>query len=179
MARRATAGSGDWGQGWLVTSFLLLFFVAGGFALGLVVGFVAEEPTLVADHIVGRTTPIDWGPEVGVADASSSPEDAARLTSLASVGAGPSAELLRQRREARRFSIQVGAFSEAGLAATLAERLRQTGYPVEILQPADDDRWRVRGGPLADRGEAEELALRLKLDDRLPTWIVDEPRNSE
>ena len=179
MARRKTAGTGEWGHGWVVTIFLLLFFVSGGFAVGLAVGFVAEEPTLVAGHIVGRTTSIDWGPEPGPAGESPASEDQARSSSLASVGAGPSAELLRLRREAPRFSIQVGAFGEAGLAASLAERLRQTGYPVQILEPLEDDRWRVRVGPLADRPEAEGLARRLKLEDRLPTWIVDESGNLE
>lgn len=179
MARRKTSGGGDWGHGWLVTAFLLLFFVAGGFAVGLVVGFVAEEPTLVAGHIVGRTTAIDWGREAGPAGGSEAQGGQARLGSPAPVGAGPSAELLRLRREAPSFAIQVGAFGEAGLAASLAERLRQAGYPVQILEPLDDDRWRVRVGPLGDRVEAEQLARRLKREDRLPTWIVGEPGNPE
>ena len=179
MARRKAAGGGDWSHGWWVTGFLLLFFVVGGFAVGLVVGFVVEEPTLVAGHIVGRTTAIDWGPEAGPAGGSSARADEARFSALAPVGAGPSAELLRLRREAPSFSIQVGAFGEAGLAASLAERLRRMGYPVQILEPLDDDRWRVRVGPLAERAEAERLARRLKREDGLPTWIVGEPGNPE
>jgi cell division septation protein DedD len=46
---------------------------------------------------------------------------------------------------------------------------------VQILEPDEDDRWRVRVGPIAGRQEAEELALRLKRQDRLPTWVLPEP----
>jgi hypothetical protein len=142
-----------------------------GFGLGLVVGFVLEEPTLVASHIVGRTTAVEWGPE----DALEGTAGFAEGDSLASVGAGPSRASRFTREEPFEFSIQVGAFGDATRAASLAEHLTSTGYPVQILEPDEDDRWRVRVGPIAGRQEAEELALRLKRQDRLPTWVLPEP----
>ena len=39
---------------------------------------------------------------------------------------------------------------------------------------SDGARWRVRVGPVADRAEAERLSARLKRDEKLPTWVLDE-----
>ena len=166
MAQRAKGKKRFWGLNGIVTSFVLMLLVVGGFAVGLVVGFVMEEPTLVAGHIVGQTTAIDWGPE----------GQGARSASLAPVGAGPSASARRIPPGGFNFSIQVGAFGDPELAASLADHLRSTGYPVQILEPLDDDRWRVRVGPLEERSRAESLAYRLKRENRLPTWILREPK---
>lgn len=174
MARRTSQGRRGWGYGWLATGFALVFMIVGGFGLGLVAGIVLEEPTLVAGHVAGRTTTIDWGVEaiapgeVFVAGIGRDP------SGPAPVGAGPPPSVLRAPRGPKNFAIQVGAFEDPERAASLAERLRNTGYPVEILEPLEDDRWRVRVGPLTERAEAEELALRLKVENRLPTWIRQE-----
>ncbi len=171
MAARSAARKRGWGLGGLVTLLALLLMVLGGFGLGLVVGFVLEEPTLVAGHIVGRTTAIDWGPE----DARASTSGAGAAGGLAPVGAGPSPAFLRAQEDAMRFSIQVGAFGDSVRASDLADHLGSAGYPVRILEPDQDDRWRVRVGPIDGRDEAEALALRLKREDRLPTWVLSEP----
>ena len=73
---------------------------------------------------------------------------------------------------ARRWSIQVGAFSEEAPASRLAEGLR-TRYPVAIL-PArkGGGRWRVRIQPIEDEDSARAMADRLKRDERLPTWVT-------
>ncbi len=73
---------------------------------------------------------------------------------------------------ARRWSIQVGAFSEEVSANRLAEDLRAR-YPVAIL-PAGKEvgRWRVRIQPIEDEGRAREMAGQLKRDERLPTWVT-------
>jgi len=173
MAARSSARKRGWGLGWLATLLALLLMVFGGFGVGLVVGFVLEEPTLVAGHIVGRTTEIDWGPE----NARASTPGAGEAGALAPVGAGPSPAFLRAQEEALRFSIQVGAFGNPARASDLAEQLGSAGYPVQILEPDDDDRWRVRVGPIDSRNEADTLALRLKREDRLPTWVLSEPRD--
>jgi len=79
---------------------------------------------------------------------------------------------LAQTQGARRWSIQVGAFSEEVSANRLAEDLRAR-YPVAIL-PAGKEfgRWRVRIQPIEDEGRAREMAGQLKRDERLPTWVT-------
>lgn len=172
--QRVRARDSSWGMGWLVKSLGFLLLLFGGFGVGLVVGFVLEEPTLVAGHIAGRTAVIDWGPERAGELAIPGVGLGAETESLAPVGAGPPLASRRASSEPGFFSIQVGAFGDAKLATSLAERLRSTGYPAEVIEPRVDDRWRVRVGPLDERGTAEEMARRLKRENRLPTWILRE-----
>jgi DedD protein len=76
------------------------------------------------------------------------------------------------------FAVQVGAFAEPDAAERLAEGLRAKGFAVYVSpgagEGAGDGRWRVRVGPLATREEAERVAGRLKVDEKLPTWVLDE-----
>ncbi|MDG2335453.1 MAG: SPOR domain-containing protein [Myxococcota bacterium] len=166
MARQGAVAKQGRGIHGLVTSLVLLLMVVGGFAIGLAVGFVMEEPTLVAGHIAGQTTAIDWGPE----------SDNQPGVSLAPVGAGPPSVAAQRPEGDFDFSIQVGAFGDPALAASLADHLRSAGYPVQILEPLADERWRVRVGPLEEEERAEALARRLKQENRLPTWIIREPK---
>ncbi|MDE0885255.1 MAG: SPOR domain-containing protein [Myxococcota bacterium] len=166
MARQGTVAKRGRGIHGLVTSLVLLLMVVGGFAIGLAVGFVMEEPTLVAGHIAGQTTAIDWRPEVSIERAASRPP----------VGAGPPSLSAKTPEGDFDFSIQVGAFGDPELAASLADHLRSAGYPVQILEPLADERWRVRVGPLEEEERAEELARQLKQENRLPTWILREPK---
>ncbi len=78
------------------------------------------------------------------------------------------------------FSVQVGAFAEGRAAEQLAATLRGKGYPVYVSAGAGTGsaRWRVRVGPLASREAADRSASRLKAEERLPTWVVDESRPS-
>ena len=78
------------------------------------------------------------------------------------------------------FSVQVGAFAEGRAAEDLAATLRGKGYPVYVSAGAGagSARWRVRVGPLASREAADRTASRLKAEERLPTWVVDESRPS-
>ena len=170
MAERRGPGQRGRVLGWLISSLVLVFLMVGGFGVGLVVGFVVEEPTLVAGHIVGRTTAIDWGSKGTPASTVQGLALGNEIDSPPSVGAGPPVET-------RSFSIQVGAFGDPLLAASLAEELRSTGYSVEVLDPLEDDRWRVRVGPVSELDVAEKMALRLKRENRLPTWILDESGN--
>ena len=74
------------------------------------------------------------------------------------------------------FSVQVGAFADAAPAEQLARKLRAQGLPVYVAPAAGSDarKWRVRVGPLADRGDAERIAERLEKRDKLPTWVLAE-----
>jgi DedD protein len=75
------------------------------------------------------------------------------------------------------YAIQVGAFASAEAAQGLASRLRTAGYPVHVIAPERDDRWRVRVGPVASRDEADRTASRLKSEQALPTWVLREERS--
>ncbi len=61
-------------------------------------------------------------------------------------------------------------------AASLADSLRAKGYAVYVVAGtgAGASRWRVRVGPLASREEADGAAARLKREETLPTWVLDE-----
>ena len=74
------------------------------------------------------------------------------------------------------FSVQVGAFSESAPAHKIADDLKAKGYQVYITPSAGsrDGRWRVRVGPLSNREKAEVVARQLKVDERLPTWVLSE-----
>ena len=60
MSRAEERAKRQAGQGWLSTLVGVLVLVAGGFVIGLIVGVVSEEPELVAGHVAGRSTEIDW-----------------------------------------------------------------------------------------------------------------------
>ena len=74
------------------------------------------------------------------------------------------------------MAVQVGAFSESRAAEKLAADLRAKGYPVYLSPGAGsgDARWRVRVGPLASKEEAGRTAARLKVEEKLPTWVLSE-----
>ncbi len=220
------------GQGWLSTLFGVLVLVAGGFALGLVVGVISEEPELVVGHVAGRTTEIEWsavgkgidpgdealgtggtsadwplaeaetGRESGSPSAdpperelppvaapadpragSVAPDGNTRfaaagpaIVSAATEGSSGAVRLPIAADEdpSGSFAIQVGAFQESQAAQSVAGRLRASGYPVQVVPPEADDRWRVRVGPIKSRLEADETAQRLKVEQNLPTWVLRE-----
>ena len=156
-----------------------------GFFLGLLVGVAWEDPGLLLGHLFGRSELVAWGRGVddGVEDRA---REAARAAvsagpSPASVASGPSATRIRSDvispgAPAARFAVQVGAFSESSAAERLAESLRGKGFEVYVSPgaKAGEARWRVRVGPLPSRAEAERIAVRLKAEEKLPTWVLDE-----
>ena len=74
------------------------------------------------------------------------------------------------------FAVQVGAFSTEAAAHELVSKLRASGYDVYLTPAAasSDGRWRVRVGPVPQRARADELALRLEREQKLPTWVLSE-----
>src|SRR5262245_11302657 len=80
---------------------------------------------------------------------------------------------------AGRLAVQVGSFADAASAEKLAGQLRRKGFPA-FVSPSTGEaggRWRVRVGPIASREEADRTAARLKAEERLPTWVVEEGRS--
>ena len=74
------------------------------------------------------------------------------------------------------FSVQVGAFAESAPAHKIADDLKVKGYRVYITPSAGsrDGRWRVRVGPLSTRERAQDVAQQLKVEEKLPTWVLSE-----
>jgi len=75
--------------------------------------------------------------------------------------------------EAGSWAIQVGAFSDSRSASGLVARLQAKGYPVELIPASEaSTRWRVRVQPVESKTRAQDLAERLKREERLPTWLI-------
>jgi cell division septation protein DedD len=85
-------------------------------------------------------------------------------------------EVLSPGADSGRFAVQVGAFGESASAERLAARLRGKGFEVYVSPgvAAGQARWRVRVGPSPTRDVAERAAARLKAEEQLPTWVLDE-----
>ena len=179
------------GQGLLTTMLGIVVLVAVGFAVGLVVGVVSEEPDLVAGHVAGRSTEIDWTAPVLQETVALSPEmeaEEAEPATVFVVDAGDSEgateaspeklpDVAAARSSGEAFAIQVGAFGTEAAARAMEARLQGAGYGVRLLPPTTDSRWRVRVGPIGGKGEAEAIARRLKVEEGLPTWVIAEKRS--
>ena len=177
MAERSRKGRG---RPVLVRVVGLSMLAIPGFALGLLAGVAWHDPGLLMGHLLGRSEEVVWTeprPEEGVAPVG-------RPEALPDVAApSPPANATRLRPEVLspggsegRFAVQVGAFTESASAERLAARLRESGYGVYVSPgvQAGQPRWRVRVGPLPSRDEAERAAGRLKSEEKLPTWVLDE-----
>lgn len=181
------------GAGWLATLLGAALLLAAGFAVGVVVGAVREEPGMILRYVAGRSeglpaprpspdtrpaAPAPAAPEedpsapVPIPDAVAPPRPSAPLVASASQAERPPVAAA----PGTRFAVQVGAFSQWGEAEKLEARLRKKNLPAYV-QPstgASESRWRVRVGPLATRDEADRMATRLKAQENLPVWILEE-----
>ncbi len=192
--------------GWLATLVGLSLLAIPGFGLGLLGGVAWEDPGLLMSYLAGGTEEVGWGspaerpPDVAAPAPRPSPPAGASLGTGESRATRKPAEqsaagaqrAVGERSSSRRvtplvpaepqghFSVQVGAFAEGRAAEQLAATLRGKGYPVYVSAGAGagSARWRVRVGPLASREAADRTASRLKVEERLPTWVVDESRPS-
>jgi cell division septation protein DedD len=172
----------------------LALLAVPGFALGVLAGVAWEDPGLLLGHLLGRSVDVPWGAVAGTPSASEPPPVAAapaprpapepRLPAVAAPAPkpAPKPEATRLRPEvlspgaSARFAVQVGAFSESAAAEGLVERLRARGFAAYVSPSPKNSaaRWRVRVGPLSSRGEADRVAARLKAEEKLPTWVLDE-----
>jgi len=170
----------------------LLLLAVPGFALGLFAGVVWREPELVASHLLGGTREVaDARPADGRAREPGATGDVAAppppsgaapervAARVARPPAGPAPLAAAPPTAGAGLAIQVGAFAEPAPAEKLAGSLRRKGFPAFVSPSTGDagSRWRVRVGPLATREEADRTAARLKAEERLPTWVVEEGRS--
>ncbi len=181
----ATRRRGDGARSPLWTLGGLALLAIPGFFLGLFVGVAWEDPGLLLGHLFGRTELVAWsrGVDDGVESRAPEAPRAAVSEGPPPVSAAPRPSATRIRPDvispgapAARFAVQVGAFSESRAAERLAESLRGKGFDVYVSPgaKAGEARWRVRVGPLPSRTEADRIAVRLKAEEKLPTWVLDE-----
>ena len=171
----------------------LLLLAVPGFALGLFAGVAWREPDLVASHFMGGTRELALDapapgatPEAGASpagDVAAAPPSAgtepATAKPAAPVPTAAAATAARDAGGAERLAVQVGAFGDAASAESLVARLKRKGYSA-FVSPSTGEastRWRVRVGPMASRDAADRAAARLKAEERMPTWVVDDGRS--
>jgi cell division septation protein DedD len=174
------------GPGWFATLFGAALLLTAGFAVGVVVGAVREEPAMVLRYVTGKGAELP-APAAPVATSAPAPAAAAASPELAASRpaqplVAPAAPVVPEVPVAAAppsragFAVQVGAFAQSGEAEKLEAQLRRKGLPAYV-QPATgarDSRWRVRVGPLATRDEADRVATRLKTQEKLPVWVLEE-----
>jgi cell division septation protein DedD len=197
MAARKNGGQGESGSGWIATILGMMVLVVAGFLAGLVVGVISEQPELMVKHLAGNDEEVAWSPDaqavfsgpaaVGPAlDRSLAESETAARRGSSDPPAWAESELglphVSKEREPSPpapdvgLVVQVGAFSESDAAEKMSSSLRAKGYAAYVIPSAKsgDGRWRVRVGPATSRPKAEKLAHRLKVEERLPTWVVSE-----
>ena len=69
------------------------------------------------------------------------------------------------------FAVQVGAFANPDNARRLVGSLEDAGFPAGIVRMPQDELWRVRVGPLPERGAADDTERRLAALGH-PTFVV-------
>ena len=174
----------------------LSLLIGFGFAAGLTIGVLSEEPELLAGNLRGEGEAVVLAPTEGpIAESDAAagkvlseqvveqvaeereavmetrPEEVSRESPPA-VPARPPPPRADSNQD-RFWAIQVGAFADEASAARLADGLVAKGYPAELLAAGGESkRWRVRVQPLSDEEKAKEIAIRLKRVERLPTWVI-------
>ena len=85
------------------------------------------------------------------------------------------AEAVPAPPESDPYAVQVAALRVAEAAEAFAGRLIAKGFPAYVLEPSSEGPvavYRVRVGPFADHGEAEQVRLRLEQEMQLKPWIT-------
>lgn len=83
----------------------------------------------------------------------------------------------RTAPELASFAVQVGSFGSEDNAAGLRDRLQNKGYRAFVDSVEGDERtfYRVRVGPVIERGEAEALQAQLSDEESLKGLVVSHP----
>jgi cell division protein FtsN len=79
----------------------------------------------------------------------------------------------------RVYYVQVSSFREEERARDLAERLKERGYPAEVISKVIIDKgiWhRVRIGPFGNQKEANEKAVAVKKSEKVKPFVTAEKR---
>jgi cell division septation protein DedD len=160
------------GPGWIATIAGALLLIVAGFGVGLVAGAAYEEPELVVDHLSGKTTEVPL-PERAPERVREDVRDAGERDAAPRAERRAGTPAVSSAPPAGGFAVQVGAFATGAAADGLAAELRKLGHPAYVADEGGNGaRFKVRVGPIASRADADELADRLKRDQRLPTWVL-------
>lgn len=75
------------------------------------------------------------------------------------------------------YVVQVLATRDEGQARRVRDRLAAKGFPASMSEDTSGptSTWRVRLGRWRDRGPAEAMAARIKKDEGLEPWVLQEP----
>lgn len=167
---------------------LILFLVSVAalslllFAAGVLVGISISLPEGMSEEMIeAEPMPPDPGPPVedidlpvAVTPPETVPEEAPSIGTEA-VGAGAQVE----GADVLPFTLQVGAFGQAGNAEKFAETLREKGYDAYVYSAVDDRgrQWHcVRVGHYAARQEAVQAAAEFKAREN--TEAIARPSDS-
>jgi len=74
-----------------------------------------------------------------------------------------------------RYRVQIASTRDLASARSLADRLREKGYPTRIdtdSGPDGKDRYKVRIGNYAERAPAEKIAQKVRTEEKVEAWIV-------
>jgi len=80
-----------------------------------------------------------------------------------------------QKKSLRGYTVQAAAFRQRPAAINLIHRLEKKGYPAYLLavgMRGQETWYRVRLGPYTTRTQAEDVARRLKAEERLGSYIA-------
>ncbi len=186
MAAKRTRGSRGRSRP-LRSAAVIAGLTLGGFGLGALAGAFWEEPDLMAGFLAGETEAVSWRPQdpsTDVAARGANPREAASQPERVGSPAGKVPPESRSRVAVHGsdlsvgFAVQVGAFADSASAERLANSLRGKGFRVYVSGSREEgaSRWRVRVGPMETREAAERSAARLKAEETLPTWVLEEGR---
>ncbi len=184
MAARRTRASRSRSRP-LRSAVMIAAMTVGGFGLGALAGAFWEEPDLVAGFLAGETEAVSWRSEDSLADVAAGANARETATPRPERGGSPAGKVppasssrfaVPDAGAAVRFAVQVGAFADSSSAERLANSLRGKGFRVYVSGSREEgsSRWRVRVGPMDTREAAERAAARLKAEETLPTWVLDE-----
>jgi DedD protein len=109
-------------------------------------------------------------PAAATAPAAAAADDGARAKALLE---GREPEKTQVAAAEARFVVQVGAFADADKAMEVRQKLERAGLKTyaQVVDTKDGKRTRVRVGPFADKGQAEQTAEKVKALD-LPVAVL-------
>ena len=134
---------------------------------------VAPTPVPASTPTAEPAPPVKVEAPSEPASAAAPPAQAESARALAALEDKPPAAAPKSVDAARRFVVQVGAYSEAESARAARARVEKLGLEsyTQVVETASGKRIRVRVGPYDERAEAEQAAARLEKAG-LPTAVL-------
>jgi len=154
---------------WFVTLLGIVVLVAGGFAMGLVVGLVSQEPELVVGHLAGRSEELQWA-----AGAEAERPSEAGLAPRATPSVADPPEPQAAPPDVAAAPLPTRASEPAAPPARAAEPVEAAAAlppPVSAAPVSPAAGYSVQVGAFAESSSAEDVARRLS-DRRFPVYVT-------